>query len=772
MRSIIMALLLIVAAPMSSAFAQKEVNFTNGTSGSIDLYSVDPQSGQPKEGSIEIGAGLLFTLRTEQGARFLFAAGTKKIAEYTVTADDVQSYTVKPAQAGHVNSGFEEPRGKVAYFTMTRAMPGWKTTDREFEIWSAGFKGVEAHEGTQFVELNAHIDGTLYQDSEAIPADSVLEFTFAHRGRNGKDTMKLTITDLGKDNALGGSDDTELFTKEYSTGKDAWAVYDSTTEKKILALGNTVRFAYTAVYGTGGKGPDKTEGNFLDAANFGVGVLTGPNSPTQKPGMVGDKLTPDQARQIVVGKWKVNLAESEKRFGKFEAEFGKVISSMEFEFTPDHFITGEIKRPYRVAKAERALNIPSENVAGKYYEVISQVDGKDNNEHIRVLDENQLVLYLGEAMPSAVLHRVDGTGSRAMNGSNAPAKTNSPSQKPGMIGDKRNTTAVTLDQASKLLIGKWVGNPEQTAKHSPGLKREDDISSFTLSFSKDGTETFVERGMILANKGSVSISSGVLEQGEGENGYRIRTWNFNFLNEDRIVFEGVVLDHVVDDAAQELSGSFLIQAKYHGGDNKPFLNIFAAGNDSQLVAADQPQAAFEFINVGFNKAGGNLYHIKQTTQDGMIAYLVLENGTLKGQQQEPSANSQRWQVSSHTKGYSITFYDDETQGANAVSIESTDHGKTVKPANADGRYPVVLALNNEGGKGHTHQLWDFVPSADATGAEAQAYDFKRLTEGPLAGQDGWKVMQLGQPDSDGIPPQTLVPDTNQIVRVGPPPPRL
>ena len=79
-------LLLIVAAPMSSAFAQKEVNFTNGTSGSIDLYSVDPQSGQPKEGSIEIGAGLLFTLRTEQGARFLFAAGTKKISRTESTA--------------------------------------------------------------------------------------------------------------------------------------------------------------------------------------------------------------------------------------------------------------------------------------------------------------------------------------------------------------------------------------------------------------------------------------------------------------------------------------------------------------------------------------------------------------------------------------------------------------------------------------------------------------------------------------------------------------
>jgi hypothetical protein len=39
-------------------------------------------------------------------------------------------------------------------------------------------------------------------------------------------------------------------------------------------LGNKIRFAYIAVYATGGKGPDKTEGNFLDAAEFGVGVVT------------------------------------------------------------------------------------------------------------------------------------------------------------------------------------------------------------------------------------------------------------------------------------------------------------------------------------------------------------------------------------------------------------------------------------------------------------------------------------------------------------------
>ncbi len=172
------------------------------------------------------------------------------------------------------NLSFEKPEIPKSSFAFVSSIPGWKTTDRAFEIWSTGFQGVTAYDGNQFVELNAHEDGVLFKESTGIERDAVLEFSFAHRGRNGDDTLKLTITDLGADNVDGGGDDQELFTKEYTTGKDAWAVYDSTTEPAFTALGNKIRFAYIAVYATGGKGPDKTEGNFLDAAEFGVGVVT------------------------------------------------------------------------------------------------------------------------------------------------------------------------------------------------------------------------------------------------------------------------------------------------------------------------------------------------------------------------------------------------------------------------------------------------------------------------------------------------------------------
>lgn len=82
---------------------------------------------------------------------------------------------------------------------------------------------------------------------------------------------KCTITDLDADDTIGGDSDTKLSSKDYTTGNEAWAVYDSTTESPIEALGNRVRFAFTAVYATGGSGPENTGGNFFDTANFSVG---------------------------------------------------------------------------------------------------------------------------------------------------------------------------------------------------------------------------------------------------------------------------------------------------------------------------------------------------------------------------------------------------------------------------------------------------------------------------------------------------------------------
>ena len=176
------------------------------------------------------------------------------------------------ATAGLTNGGFESPgypTGSVS-FPVATLVPGWNTsaTDNKIEIWTVPFNGVPSYEGNQFAELNANQVSTLFQDASGIAAGSSVGYQFAHRGRAGVDTMRFELTDLGADNVLGGvgaNADTLLVTKTVSTGNTAWSFH---TGAGISALGNNVRFSFISVSAAGGA----TVGNFLDAADFGVGV--------------------------------------------------------------------------------------------------------------------------------------------------------------------------------------------------------------------------------------------------------------------------------------------------------------------------------------------------------------------------------------------------------------------------------------------------------------------------------------------------------------------
>ncbi len=178
-----------------------------------------------------------------------------------------------PARGGLINPSFEEPvLGPGIHFPAS--IPGWQTTDSAFEVWN-NFPG--AFDGDQFVELNAFIAGTLFQSVSGISAGTQVGFEFAHRARsNNSETMKLEITDLGGDNALGGGDDTVLFSDTFVGNTAFWQFHDSSALSPIVALGNDVRFAYSAVGGG-------SVGNFLDAADFGVGVGGAPTTPVPEP---------------------------------------------------------------------------------------------------------------------------------------------------------------------------------------------------------------------------------------------------------------------------------------------------------------------------------------------------------------------------------------------------------------------------------------------------------------------------------------------------------
>lgn len=143
----------------------------------------------------------------------------------------------------------------------------WLTTapDNLIEGWSDGFLGVPAYEGSHFAELNANYASTLYQDVNGLGDFQQINWRFAHRGRDGIDTMRFTITDLGTDQQFGGGDDTILFTGDFSDGNTAWGLYGGT----VTSIGNLTRFAFEALSAVGGS----TQGNFLDDCGFGQNVV-------------------------------------------------------------------------------------------------------------------------------------------------------------------------------------------------------------------------------------------------------------------------------------------------------------------------------------------------------------------------------------------------------------------------------------------------------------------------------------------------------------------
>ncbi len=210
-----------------------------------------------------------------QGSKKVIGKASKFVSRVLIGISTVLC-AIPVAHAGLVNGSFETPYVANQSWDLFDNVTGWKTTasDNYIELWGNGFDSlsggpVYAYDGRQFAEINATQFATLYQDVSGISAGSVVGFQFAHRGRSGVDSMRLTITDLGINGVLGGGDDTTLFTDDYSDGNTAWGFYTSAGESPIIAVGNTIRFAYEALTAASGS---NSIGNFIDAADFGVGV--------------------------------------------------------------------------------------------------------------------------------------------------------------------------------------------------------------------------------------------------------------------------------------------------------------------------------------------------------------------------------------------------------------------------------------------------------------------------------------------------------------------
>ncbi|MDA9970706.1 hypothetical protein N9E56_02620, partial [Flavobacteriaceae bacterium] len=131
------------------------------------------------------------------------------------------------------------------------SVPCWETTasDSQIEVWGDEMNGINAYSGNQFIELNANMQSTLFQNFEIIPGSSVI-LSFAHRGRNSSadDIMEVEIGPIGGPYVNLGA---------FSDGIDSWGYYSlDYVLPDDLGINYTIRFKSIQ--------PAGSLGNFLD----------------------------------------------------------------------------------------------------------------------------------------------------------------------------------------------------------------------------------------------------------------------------------------------------------------------------------------------------------------------------------------------------------------------------------------------------------------------------------------------------------------------------
>lgn len=128
------------------------------------------------------------------------------------------------------NSSFElnDPAGPGApsFEIITNgSVVGWDSTTGEIELWDSNFNGVPAFAGNVFAEMNANVNGTLYQNICLINGEPI-GWTFAHRARAGgaaTQTARFQVANSG------GTVLQTLATQASTTANQIWNVNAGST---------------------------------------------------------------------------------------------------------------------------------------------------------------------------------------------------------------------------------------------------------------------------------------------------------------------------------------------------------------------------------------------------------------------------------------------------------------------------------------------------------------------------------------------------------------
>jgi hypothetical protein len=151
------------------------------------------------------------------------------------------------------NGGFDSTMITTSLASIhSSLLPCWETTasDTIVEVWANGHQGYSSFSGIQFLELNAYMPSTVFQNITAMPG-SVLSISFAHRGRGGTDSMAVSAGPVG-------GPYTDLGT--FGDGPNGWGYY--TVNYNVPNAGTAYSIRFTSVHSIG-----PTIGNFLDAVD-------------------------------------------------------------------------------------------------------------------------------------------------------------------------------------------------------------------------------------------------------------------------------------------------------------------------------------------------------------------------------------------------------------------------------------------------------------------------------------------------------------------------
>ena len=180
------------------------------------------------------------------------------VDSFSTTVAGIYTVVVTPTGTSFCNGSFESPNAIDPFPNMLdeNIVDCWETTapDGIMEVWpAAGFEGVFAYQGNQFIEINGNSTATAYQDFTTYPG-AQLQISFAHRGRQGDDVVGVEIGPVGGPFTSIGN-----FTDSNST----W-VFRTLNYTVPTGAGSNYTIRFVSVSSTGG---DPTVGNFLDAVS-------------------------------------------------------------------------------------------------------------------------------------------------------------------------------------------------------------------------------------------------------------------------------------------------------------------------------------------------------------------------------------------------------------------------------------------------------------------------------------------------------------------------